>query len=66
MSNRFKPKFNIKKGDQVIVISGEGKPKKNDAGKLIAILFVERQMEKAAARAEYKNKKNHSSNEEKW
>ncbi len=34
MSNRFKPKYNIKKGDQVIVISGESKPKKNDAGKL--------------------------------
>jgi len=33
MSNRFKPKYNIKKGDQVIVISGEGKPRKNDSGK---------------------------------
>lgn len=34
MSNRFKPKFNIKKGDQVIVISGDSKPRKNDAGKI--------------------------------
>ncbi len=34
MSNRFKPKYNIKKGDQVIVISGESKPKKNDTGKV--------------------------------
>lgn len=34
MSNRFKPKYNIKKGDQVIVISGEGKPRKNDNGKI--------------------------------
>ena len=25
MSNRFKPKYNIKKGDQVVVISGESK-----------------------------------------
>ena len=25
MSNRFKPKFNIKKGDSVVVISGEDK-----------------------------------------
>jgi large subunit ribosomal protein L24 len=29
MSNRFKPKFNIKKGDSVVVISGDDKdPKK--------------------------------------
>lgn len=29
MSNRFKPKFNIKKGDSVVVIAGEDKdPKK--------------------------------------
>ena len=34
MINRFKPKYNIKKGDQVIVISGESKPKKNDTGKI--------------------------------
>ena len=34
MSNRFKPKFNIKKGDQVIVISGASKPRKDDSGKL--------------------------------
>ena len=33
MSNRFKPKFNIKKGDLVIVISGEAKPRKDDNGK---------------------------------
>jgi large subunit ribosomal protein L24 len=25
MSNRFKPKFNIKKGDQVVVIAGDDK-----------------------------------------
>lgn len=25
MSNRFKPKFNIKKGDEVVVISGDDK-----------------------------------------
>src|SRR5271170_6871892 len=30
MSNRFKPKFNIKKGDSVIVITGDDKdPKKH-------------------------------------
>jgi large subunit ribosomal protein L24 len=34
MSNRFKPKYNIKKGDMVVVISGEAKPRKNDAGKV--------------------------------
>jgi large subunit ribosomal protein L24 len=34
MSNRFKPKFNIKKGDQVIVISGASKPRKDDNGKI--------------------------------
>ena len=28
MSNRFKPKFNIKKGDTVIVISGDDKDAK--------------------------------------
>jgi large subunit ribosomal protein L24 len=33
MSNRFKPKFNIKKGDLVIVISGDSKPKRDDNGK---------------------------------
>ncbi|MGC4101920.1 50S ribosomal protein L24 [Ferruginibacter sp.] len=32
MSTRFKPKYNIKKGDSVIVISGEGKAQKNDKG----------------------------------
>lgn len=34
MNNRFKPKFNIKKGDLVIVISGNSKPKKLESGKL--------------------------------
>jgi large subunit ribosomal protein L24 len=34
MKTRFKPKFSIKKGDLVIVISGESKPKKDDNGKL--------------------------------
>ncbi len=34
MSNRFKAKFNIKKGDMVIVISGNSKPQKED-GKLV-------------------------------
>jgi large subunit ribosomal protein L24 len=34
MSNRFKPKFNIKKGDLVIVISGASKPRKDDSGKI--------------------------------
>ena len=29
MSNRFKPKYNIKKGDQVVVIAGEDKDLKN-------------------------------------
>ena len=33
MKTRFKPKYNIKKGDLVIVISGEAKPKKDDNGK---------------------------------
>jgi large subunit ribosomal protein L24 len=33
MKTRFKPKYNIKKGDQVIVISGAAKPKKDDNGK---------------------------------
>jgi large subunit ribosomal protein L24 len=32
MNNRFKPKFNIKKGDLVVVISGAGRPRKNDKG----------------------------------
>jgi large subunit ribosomal protein L24 len=35
MSNRFKAKFNIKKGDTVIVISGNSKPQKDDNGKKI-------------------------------
>lgn len=34
MNNRFKPKFNIKKGDMVVVISGSGKASKNDKGEL--------------------------------
>ena len=28
MSNRFKPKFNIKKGDTIVVITGEDKDQK--------------------------------------
>jgi len=33
MSNRFKPKFNIKKGDTVVVIAGDDKdPKKTPQG----------------------------------
>ena len=32
MKARFKPKYNIKKGDLVIVISGAAKPKKDDTG----------------------------------
>lgn len=35
MSNRFKPKYNIRKGDSVIVISGSAKPTKDDNGKTI-------------------------------
>jgi large subunit ribosomal protein L24 len=35
MITRFKPKFNIKKGDLVIVITGSAKPKKDDSGKLV-------------------------------
>jgi large subunit ribosomal protein L24 len=37
MSNRFKPKFNIKKGDSVVVITGDDKdPKK--ARKVLEVL----------------------------
>jgi large subunit ribosomal protein L24 len=32
MKTRFKPKYNIKKGDLVIVISGDSKPRKDDKG----------------------------------
>lgn len=32
MSNRFKPKYNIKKGDLVVVISGADKAVKNEKG----------------------------------
>ena len=35
MKTRFRPKYNIKKGDQVIVISGASRPKKDDSGKII-------------------------------
>ena len=35
MKTRFRPKFNIKKGDLVIVISGAARPKKDDNGKMI-------------------------------
>lgn len=34
MNTRFKPKFNIKKGDTVIVISGASRPRKDDSGKI--------------------------------
>lgn len=32
MKTRFKPKYNIKKGDLVIVISGSSRPRKDDNG----------------------------------
>ena len=32
---RFKPKYNIKKDDMVVVISGASKPKKDDNGKFV-------------------------------
>jgi large subunit ribosomal protein L24 len=35
MKTRFRPKYNIKKGDLVIVITGAARPKKDDSGKLI-------------------------------
>jgi len=35
MKTRFKAKFNIRKGDTVIVISGNSKPKKDDNGKIV-------------------------------
>ena len=35
MANRFKPKFNIKKADLVIVISGAAKTQKDENGKLL-------------------------------
>lgn len=38
MSNRFKPKFNIKKGDQVVVIAGEDKDLKKPRKVLEVIL----------------------------
>jgi large subunit ribosomal protein L24 len=34
MKTRFKPKYNIRKGDMVIVMTGDSKPRKNDAGKI--------------------------------
>jgi large subunit ribosomal protein L24 len=34
MKTRFKPKFNIKKGDMVIVITGDAKPRKDESGKI--------------------------------
>jgi large subunit ribosomal protein L24 len=33
MKARFKPKYNIKKGDLVIVTTGDSKPQKDDAGR---------------------------------
>jgi large subunit ribosomal protein L24 len=38
MSNRFKPKFNIKKGDQVVVIAGDDKDLKKPRTVLEVIL----------------------------
>lgn len=38
MSNRFKPKFNIKKGDQVVVIAGDDKDLKKPRAVLEVIL----------------------------
>lgn len=38
MSNRFKPKFNIKKGDQVVVIAGDDKDLKKPRTVLQVIL----------------------------
>jgi large subunit ribosomal protein L24 len=35
MKARFKPKYNIKKGDLVIVISGAARPRKDDSGKMV-------------------------------
>jgi len=32
MKTRFKPKYNIKKGDLVVVISGDSKPRKDEKG----------------------------------
>ncbi len=34
MKTRFKPKFHIKKGDTVVVISGASRPRKNDKGEI--------------------------------
>lgn len=42
MSTRFKPKFNIKKGDQVVVISGEDKDLKKPRKVLEVIVEKER------------------------
>ena len=42
MSTRFKPKFNIKKGDQVVVISGEDKDLKKPRKVLEIIVEKER------------------------
>ena len=38
MSNRFKPKFNIRKGDQVVVIAGDDKDLKKPRPVLEVIL----------------------------
>ena len=32
MKTRFKPKYNIRKGDMVIVMTGDSKPRKDDKG----------------------------------
>lgn len=34
MKTRFKPKFHVKKGDTVVVISGASRPRKNDKGEI--------------------------------
>ena len=34
MKTRFKPKFHIKKGDTVVVISGASRPRKKDNGEI--------------------------------
>ncbi len=34
MKTRFKPKYSIRKGDMVIVMTGDSKPRKNDSGKV--------------------------------
>ena len=40
MKQRFQPKFNIKKGDNVIVIAGDDKDRSNPKKVLAADLFL--------------------------